>query len=333
MDSFLRKSSALFFLGAAYALLFYQAEMGLNLLLFDGLLIGLALWLRPELARHRGFVWSVGGLLFAAGSVVIVHGSASLLAHHLTYFLVLGFAQARELRFLWFGLLLGLISLAQGPFRWFGRLREARADSTHVRQWSLDARIRNLFVAAVVIVPFLALYLAGNGRFLQYASWLADMLTSWELSPDLIWRCFLCALGALLSVTLFFPANRALRLVRWQSGFRDELLRDELKNAPRHPRPRPKNLALKYEYQQAVIVFGTLNVLLVVVNFTDLRYVWLAGETLSAATLSNYVHRGTTNLIISIFLAMAVVLFYFRGNLNFLRSATALRPLARLWLA
>ncbi|MEO0734649.1 MAG: DUF4173 domain-containing protein [Bacteroidota bacterium] len=333
MHRFRIKSAVLFFLGAVYALLFYHAELGLNLLLFDGLLIGLTLWLRPELARHRGFVWSVGGLLFAAGSVVLVHGSASMIAHHLTYLLVVGFARERELRFVWFGLLLGGISLFQGPIRWGKRWRTAQAGSSRVRQWSLDARIGNLFVAAAIFFPFLGLYLAGNGRFFQWASWLADALTSWKLNPDFIWRCLLCVFGSWLCITLFFPHTGDSRLVFWQSGFRDELLRERVKNRTQHQRPRPRNMALKYEYQQSVIVFGALNLLLAVVNATDLRYVWLPGESLSAATLSKFVHEGTTNLSFAVVLAMLVVLFYFRGNLNFLGSAPALRPLARVWLA
>ena len=105
MSTSLKTGLASLTLGLTYALLFYHAETGLNLFLFDALLVGLALWVRPELAGHKSFVWSVGGLLFAAGSVVIVHSGAAVLAHHLTYFLVLGFAQTRELRFIWFGLL------------------------------------------------------------------------------------------------------------------------------------------------------------------------------------------------------------------------------------
>lgn len=109
----------LIILSLTYAVLFYHAEVGVNLLIFDALLIVTALRCRPELAKHRAFAWAVAGMLFAAGSVVIVHGEGALWAHHLSYLLVLGFAQARELRFVWYGLLLGAITLFRGPYQWF----------------------------------------------------------------------------------------------------------------------------------------------------------------------------------------------------------------------
>ena len=42
-------TSLLALLGAAYAILFYHAEMGVNLLLFDAILITAALWSVPIL--------------------------------------------------------------------------------------------------------------------------------------------------------------------------------------------------------------------------------------------------------------------------------------------
>jgi len=38
-------------LGLTYAFLFFHGETGLNVALFDALLIGLSLWARPELAK------------------------------------------------------------------------------------------------------------------------------------------------------------------------------------------------------------------------------------------------------------------------------------------
>ncbi len=131
MNNFLRRSLLLLVLGLAYALLFHRAPLGLNVLLFDGLLIGLALRARPELSQYRGFSWSVAGLLFAGGSVVLVNGLASTVAHHLSFLLVLGYAQERELRFVWFGLLLGLRALLLGMACWLrdvaGHWRNLRA--------------------------------------------------------------------------------------------------------------------------------------------------------------------------------------------------------------
>lgn len=76
-----------------------------------------------------------------------------------------------------------------------------------------------------------------------------------------------------------------------------------------------------------------LNILLLVVNLTDLRYVWINYEELSPQTLSQYVHAGTYLLLLAVLLAMGVLLWYFRANLNFYPNSQPLRILAFVWLA
>ncbi|MEM9930025.1 MAG: DUF4153 domain-containing protein, partial [Bacteroidota bacterium] len=338
-------------LAIAYAFLFHHAEFGINLFLFDALLIGLALWARPELGKYAGFVWSVGGLLFAAGSVVIVHSELSILAHHLTFILVLGFAQARELRFCWYAILLGISTFFEAPKRawrkwWVRQQQQKEAQVMPALRW-----LKQGIIPALVLLPFLGLYLGASEQLAAGMDRLLARLEAWSFNPTLFWSLFLMGLGFLLTLGYFFPRTNLSRLVQHQLGFKDVLTRRRPERMPspppasyptRHPRtaaqkalyapPLRKSLALKAEYRQAVLTFGLLNLLLAIVNATDLRYVWLATSELSAATLSQYVHTGTWNLLLSIALAMVVVLYYFRGNLNFLQQASYLKPLAKLWV-
>ncbi len=343
MNNHHKKTIAILVLAVTYAVLFYKGQMGVNLLIFDGLLLTLALWLRPELGKHRPFVWSVAGLLFSAASVVVVNTNLSLLAHHATYLLVLGFAQARELRFIWFGLLLGGMSLFAGPLRWWRSQRASLTQRSADKKSTLSPWLKQVALPLLIAAPFLFFYLTGNGQFTKVVSGFFDLFSGFNISPTTFWVILLMLVAGFLSAGLLFPATKEFVLVKIQSGFRDDLVRSrpERQAVPPpgetvfHSRPQAhaNPMALRYEYRQSVITFGLLNVLLAAVNLTDLRYVWLNASELSASTLSHYVHVGTWNLVISIFLAMAVVLFYFRGNLNFLKDATALPPLARLWLA
>ena len=52
----------------------------------------------------------------------------------------------------------------------------------------------------------------------------------------------------------------------------------------------------------------------------------------SAVSYSRFVHEGTTHLIFAIALAALVILFYFRGNLNFFRENGLLKKLAYFWI-
>lgn len=336
-----RSTLAAISLGITYAFLFYHGEIGLNVFLFDALLIALALWVRPELSKHQSFVWSVGGLLFAAGSVVIVHGQVSIWAHHLTYFLVLGFAQSRELRFVWFALLLGISSVFEAPLRQWRRWRIHRRQQDNKQSSAALPWLKQVFLPLFILVPFLILYVAASDQFAHSINAFVVLFSNFSVGAHVWWSLLLTIFGGLLTLGFFLPRIDISRLVKYQLGFQDQLVRQrpERKRNPRpaapsplHLRPRPKNLSLKTEYRQAVLTFGLLNLLLAAVNATDLRYVWLSAGELPAATLSQYVHQGTWNLLFSICLAMLVVLYYFRGNLNFLRQSPYLLPLAKLWV-
>ena len=76
-----------------------------------------------------------------------------------------------------------------------------------------------------------------------------------------------------------------------------------------------------------------VNGLLLLENFLDVQNIWLDFHPAPDFDLAQFVHEGTWALIVSILLAMALVLWFFRGNLNFYRrAARRLRPLATVWV-
>ena len=80
-------------------------------------------------------------------------------------------------------------------------------------------------------------------------------------------------------------------------------------------------------------VFGLVNALLLVVNAIDVRWLWFGFEPAPGFDLAQFVHEGTYVLIFSILLAMGIVLWFFRRNLNF--YAPGLRVLrwgATVWV-
>jgi len=95
----------------------------------------------------------------------------------------------------------------------------------------------------------------------------------------------------------------------------------------------PKSmLGLKNEYRQAILLVVALNTLLLLLNLLDIWNVWLNFEEKTAAQRSAAVHEGTFLLIFSILLAMLVLLYYFRANLNFFPNNRFLQKIAYLWI-
>jgi hypothetical protein len=74
-----------------------------------------------------------------------------------------------------------------------------------------------------------------------------------------------------------------------------------------------------------------LNGLLLLLNVLDVQHVWLE-FTYTGQYLKDFVHQGTWMLIISIVLGAALVLYFFRGDLNFIRNNGPLKWLSLAWL-
>jgi hypothetical protein len=82
-----------------------------------------------------------------------------------------------------------------------------------------------------------------------------------------------------------------------------------------------------------VLLLAMLNILLATVNGLDIYYLGILHTTPAGITFSQYLHNGTDSLIASIILAVSVILFYFRGYLNFYEGNKWLKALTYLWIA
>ncbi|QNR85748.1 DUF4173 domain-containing protein [Pedobacter riviphilus] len=89
-------------------------------------------------------------------------------------------------------------------------------------------------------------------------------------------------------------------------------------------------MALKTEYIIGIISFVSLNLLLLCINLIDISTLWFGYKP--AGNFSSDLHDGTNALIFSIVLAMAVILYFFRGNLNFYNKSKILKTLAFTWM-
>ena len=91
-------------------------------------------------------------------------------------------------------------------------------------------------------------------------------------------------------------------------------------------------MALRNENTIGLISLVMLNILLLFINVIDIKYVWFGFTYTANVSLTKYVHEGAGLLIFSIVLAMLVLLFFFRGNLNFYKKNKWLRYLAYAWI-
>ena len=117
------------------------------------------------------------------------------------------------------------------------------------------------------------------------------------------------------------------RLLFHEQQFSDVLERKRNKRKAEFPLA-----TLRQEYKIAIMLFASLNVLLFFNNCVDVNWIWFNFELTEGLNLKQFVHEGTYLLIFSILLAMGIVLYYFRGNLNFFSQNGLLKRLAYAWV-
>ena len=263
------------------------------------------------------------GMLLSAVLVVWHNSALTKFGHIFSILILIGFLQKTELRFIWYALLLAFISFMEGPAKLFrqifsGKITSGR--SGEVLRW-----LKLTLIPLLLGFIFFVIYYTANARF---AALCDRVWESFDFTFELDWdigRIIFFLTGLIFFSALIFTSD----YTQWFNKLPVQLLRKRQKNVFRLSN---SPIALKNEYRTGLITIGLLNGLLFIVNMIDLRYIWIEYEDTTPQMLSQYVHEGTYLLILAILLAMLVLLYFFRNNLNFYPENDHLKQLAYLWI-
>jgi hypothetical protein len=306
-----------------YVQLFYDAYLGLNVLAFALIAIGIAALSYPDLRHQSASRWLAGAMLGSAVLVAWRNSDLSIMAFFLSFLVFTGHLHRRPLRFLWFAGMLGITKLLGSPIAALYQL---------IRSWQPLAWKPAFRWAPFAVLPlglglaFGTIYYHANPQFAAF--WQRFWPGSWLQFNWNVGQILLFMIGCFVVGGLVWPSLWGDFLKDWEAPFRSVMKRKR-----GTPKPEVGTLGLKREYQTGVFSLAVLNGLLFVANLADLRFVWISYGQATPQELSQYVHEGTYLLILSILMAMGVLLWFFRGNLNFLPDNERLRWLAHLWLA
>lgn len=301
-------------LAALYAFLFHGAGAGLNLALFEliatAALGGTRPMPLPPLARLM-----LGGVLLTA-VMAVFHGSLlAVVVNMIAVGLVIGVWLAPGLNALHRSAVLALAHLTTVPLALLRAIPFPQHRTPHIA-------ITPRTVLSISIVPFAylvftAMYRASNPHFDQFMAKSLGYLDRIDLA---LTGSFL--LGLLISGFLLLT-TRNERLLSWATRGSDRLIPQAAATA---------GSGVKKEALIATVLLVGLNALLLIANVLDIQYVW-AGFTFDGQYLKQFVHEGTYLLLLSILLGAAIVLYYFRGDLNFQRGTRLVKWLSYAWLA
>jgi len=276
-------------------------------------------------------------------ALVLIHGTGlSAVAAMITLFLFAAFAahSHRSLAFATGTMLLQTIYLPAAFTELITKDKPGTSGTGRRQGWR-----KNLLIFPLVLMScFLVVYLIANKGF-------ASMMQSWfttaieylgSIFENFSWsRTLFVLLGAYTTGALIIRTRIAYFSKR-EAPLSDDLIRiRNADNASSFGRlvsgfasaSTVGTMGLRYKYKVGLISLVMLNLLLLLVNITDINYIWLGGSANIDTTFSELVHEGTGTLILSIIMAIAVVLIFFDGNLNFYKRNKSLKLAAYVWIA
>jgi hypothetical protein len=313
-----------------FNVLFWHEKQGLNILLFDIFIVTVLWVLDKEAFSTPSVKTTVLGTFLAAGLIVWHNSLLVKYIHVFSFATMIGLVQQRELRFLGYAALQYFLNWFQAPIQFFVELNNLRIfmvhpDAVEKGQTNIAKRLNGGWLTLLIFPVFYLIYFLANAKFAELSSrfWgkVFDFL-SFDVSIE---RILFFLLGIVLVGTTV-----------WQQGWVDFLEKDKTHT---DTLVQPETIEEdEPTYRNALNLVIALNLLLLINNVIDVRYVWFAdvsGKT--ALELKQYVHEGTYLLIFGIVLAISMILWLFKGGLNFEKNTnktpSILRGLTAAWLA
>lgn len=295
----------------AYSALFYSQTPGINTLVFTIILIIIFLMSNKELLRQPQWWWATGLSLFSAVCVIIHNSALSIFANCCSLVLLSAFSSGRTNS--------ALLSFAFGFFSLISSFvfviidavnRNKQGESRSSRSSSWLGFLIVIFIAAL----FFALYRNSNPLFKANTSWInLDFISV---------RWFFFTLGGFLLVYgLLF--HRGI-------GFFENLesrLSGDITN-----KSEEVSKKMETEKRSLILLFALLNLMLIAINAGDFNTLVMGRELPAGMRHSDFVHDGIGTLILSILFAIAIIMFFLRGQLNYIKGSSIFKNLILLWI-
>ncbi|NRD20729.1 DUF4173 domain-containing protein [Winogradskyella eckloniae] len=309
------KKLALFIAALLFSTLFYDQSIGLNLFLFSILtVVILFINNKSHFKNRKTQIYSAAYLI--TGLTIFFHNSTlSIIANFVAFFTLIGHLSETKSS-IYINWLNGLYTTIAGFFhRNFALANTKSKDEDIEEKEPIDylhwAKI--ILIPAVILITFIALYKEGNPVF-------SNIIDQIDFSFVNIQWLLVAGLGYYLFNNIYAPieVEPATEL--------DLKTENDLQKTSTFSLPK-----LKQENQLGVILISLLNALIVLYLITDVAFITSDFE-IKASLFSAQVHSGINALIASIVIAIMILLYVFRGNLNFYEQNKTLKRLAYTWI-
>lgn len=309
--------------------IFWNESGGLNVMIFATVSISFLVFLYRDSFRSKFTLAAMAGTLLTAMSILLYSSTVGKIAFTTSFIILLGFVFQPGLKSIHYSVSQSIINLwisMREPFRIF-----KRENRSNKKRFSRFMRI--FIVPFVFFLLFYVLYFGANIVFkeitLTITSYIGDAIDAFFEQISFA-RIMFFSLALFLSIGIIYNAG-IKGVFRKEQKRKTNLTREEIKSDNGGQRKFKTN-GLKYEAKILLLLLAMINALMLLVNSLDIYWIWFNFEKTPDLDLKQFVHEGTYLLIFSIILAMVIIVFYFRGNLNYYKNNKLLKNATYLWI-
>ncbi len=310
----MKKQIALIVGSFLFSLLFYRNDFGLNIVLFSAVVLLMLGLLKPLEFRKRTNL-ALAGFYLLTSLLYFVHSSSlALVAMYASFFLLLGSISQTQSS-VYVKLMNGFFSTIAGAFYNYYNREEDQKQEREKRKIDYLYWVKMIGIPLIAVTTFVILYRSANPIF-------DDLVNQIDLSFINFQWLFFTGFGYLLLLNMIDPSTIE-PLTEFDSDTPNYLNKNSI--------PKQSIKELVQENQLGIVLMLILNLLILFYLVTDLIFL-NSIDIASASTLSKAVHEGVYALITSIVFAIFIIVYFFRGNLNYFTKNHTLKTLSNAWI-
>ncbi len=303
-----------------YYFFFWEEKFGLNLFIFNVLLIiFLYVDFKAENKLNKTFLSLICANLITSISVLILNTDLSKLAYFISLVMVVGLTikpKLTTLNSVFLQYILQFFMVFYHFLRPITVFIKEILDQTINKNRYLS-KLKYSIIPLLILGVFYLIFNFANPIFQEFnASFITKIQLFFEDLPTFsLVRCLFLFVGYYFLMTIFYVKKANDSDAETPSEYIETYDENQMDNT---------------KFQMGMLTILLVNLLLFVINFIDIKYLWFGNST--TEKLSSLVHNGTYMLIFSILLSIAIILYVFKNIHNFHPKIKNLRLLAYIWI-
>lgn len=313
--------------------MFRNHNIGVNTFIFSAFTISVLFYTFPEGFKSRIALTIAAGTLISSLIVFYHASSMSIFVWFMSIVLLPAYIHNTELKSFVFGIPASYLSYLMI----FGKIREFKFRETKYTKFNKFVKVIKISaIPIVVLIVFIAIFKSANPVFDELTDDFFNAIGEFleQIFDTISFSRIIFILFGFTIIAWFLYKTVLSNFVEREKDLKDDIEKERSIEGVEGiiSSENSKAAKIKNEFRQGIMIVVLINLLLVFVNYIDITWLWFGFDYNGEINLTQFVHEGTYLLIFSILLSMAIMLYFFRKELNFLDNNKYLKIFSYIWI-